>query len=312
MSTLTLSTVTDFYHRHENKLIFVIVLLLSLYLVAFAAKMTWQLMPQKEQTSQNAMLVQNAQNNTSQTRTADISNILALNLFGDAEAVEVEPSNEAITDVPETKLNLVLSGVVLSSDPKLGAAVVAYRNTQGTYGVGDKIDGTNVTLDEIYADRVIIKNRVTRETLMLEGIDFDEANRNRNRALQNSRQQSTVGPSQEQTVATENQKAVQEARQKLQQSPQNFAELISLRPHRSNGEFIGFRVSPGPKPALFNTLGLKNGDVATELNGIDLSDVSRIQEAVVQLRQADYLQLEIIRDGEPMSLSIDIPSENTP
>lgn len=311
MSTITLSTVTDFYHRHESKLIFAIVLLLSLYLVAFAAKMTWQLIPQSNQAAQNAVIVQNAQNNSSQTRTTDISKILALNLFGDAEAVEAAPTNEEISDVPETKLNLVLSGVVLSSNPKLGAAVIAYRNTQGTYGVGDKIEGTSVTLDEIYADRVIIKNRITRETLMLDGIDFDEANRNRNRARQNN-QQNAVNAGPVQVAANENQQAVQEARQQLQQSPQNFAELISLRPHRSQGEFIGFRVSPGPKPALFNTLGLKNGDVATELNGIDLSDVSRIQEAVVQLRQADYLQLEIIRDGEPMSLNIDIPSENNP
>ena len=195
MSALTISNATDFYQRHESKFILVVVILISVYLLAFAAKITWSLLPQessavsgKVNATQESAITHNVGGN-------NIANIINLNLFGNAEAKPVEEETLVVTDVPETSLNLVLSGVVSSSVPNRGAAIIAYRNTQNTYGVGDKIEGTNVTLDEIYVDRVIIKNRLTRETLMLDGIDFDEANKNRARnSSQNASQEQVNTP----------------------------------------------------------------------------------------------------------------------
>jgi general secretion pathway protein C len=315
MSNISLTTAGDIYRRHESKIILIIVVLLSLYLLAFVAKLTWSLIPQPQGDVNNrALQSSQSQSVSSNAKSTNMSSLINLNLFGDAQAqAVVEQSQEDVTDVPETKLNLVLSGVVSSTEQSRGAAIIEYRNTQSTYGIGDKIEGTNVTLDEIYTDRVIIKNRLTRETLMLEGIDFDEANRNRNREISNERDnaQARVNTPQNNTQSPqelrERAQALRQVRQNLANEPASFADLISLSPHRANNELVGFRVSPGKDPALFNSVGLKNGDVVVQLNGLDLSNLQQAGEAITQLKEADTLQLEILRGSEFISLDLDIP-----
>ena len=315
MSNISLTTAGDIYRRHESKIILIIVVLLSLYLLAFVAKLTWSLIPQPQGDVNNrALQSSQSQSVSSNAKSTNMSSLINLNLFGDAQAqAVVEQSQEDVTDVPETKLNLVLSGVVSSTEQSRGAAIIEYRNTQSTYGIGDKIEGTNVTLDEIYTYRVIIKNRLTRETLILEGIDFDEANRNRNREISNERDnaQARVNTPQNNTQSPqelrERAQALRQVRQNLANEPASFADLISLSPHRANNELVGFRVSPGKDPALFNSVGLKNGDVVVQLNGLDLSNLQQAGEAITQLKEADTLQLEILRGSEFISLDLDIP-----
>lgn len=308
MSSYTISNATDFYQRHESKFILVVVVLISMYLLAFAAKLTWYLVPQQQSTITNETKVKQQSTVQRSDSGNNISNIIDLNLFGNVAIRPTEPVAQEVTDVPETSLNLKLSGVVSSNNPNLGAAVIAYKNKQNTYGVGDKIEGTNVTLDEIYVDRVIIKNRITRETLMLDGIDFEEANRNRAR---NSEKQSNTSAAPTQTKPTNNQaQALRQAREKLAKEPASFIEMISLTPHRVDGQLIGFRVSPGAKPALFNSVGLKNGDVVTQLNGLDLTNLQQSSEAITQLRNAEHLQLQLMRGNEYISLDLEIPDSS--
>ncbi len=316
MSSLNTTRVSDFYQRHEHKIILVVVALLSIYLLAFAARITWSLLP-KPSTQINLVETQlqpEIISKSSQSRNS-VSNITKLNLFGNAQAQPVIAQQvDEKSDVPETKLNLVLSGVVSSSDEERGAAIIEYRNVQSTYGVGDKVEGTNVTLDQIYIDRVIIKNSLNRETLMLEGIDFEEANRNKD-------QQPTISVLNDNTLSPTNSlaqnqdmrsaaNALRQVRQQISQEPTSFSDLISLAPHRVEDELIGFRVSPGAKPALFNSIGLKNGDVVVQLNGLDLSDIQQSAEAISQLQDAEFLLLEVLRGGEYVSLELEIPDES--
>lgn len=318
MSSLTISNATAFYQRHETKLIFIVVLILSIYLLAFAAKITWSLVPQPEsQTSQQTIQLQQNEIQNSGDKVTNLNKLINQNLFGNAQAKPVVAQVEEVSDVPETKLNLLLSGVVSSDNPNLGAAIIEYRNNQGTYGIGDKIEGTNVTLDEIYVDRVIIKNRLTRETLMLDGIDFEEANKKRANESQTKARtlsQTTLNGPSNKLVENQNKaaqaQAVREARQQLAKEPASFTDMISLAPHRVDGVFLGFRVTPGAKPALFNSVGLQNGDVVVQLNGLDLTDLQQSQEALTQLQEADTLQLEVLRGGEYVSLDLDIPESS--
>ncbi|MFT4655731.1 MAG: general secretion pathway protein C [Patiriisocius sp.] len=314
MSVFTVPNISEFYQRNERKLILIVVIILSLYLLAFAAQITWSLIPKPESRStQQDRQIQQTSDAFNASTPNNINNIISQNLFGNATEKPVTASVEEVSDVPETKLNLILSGVVSSSDPNRGAAIVEYRNNQSTYGVGDKIEGTNVTLDEIYVDRVIIKNRLTRETLMLDGLDFDEANKKRaddNHTSSSNLKQADInsssnGLSQNQNKLSQAQ-ALRQARQKLTQEPASFTDMISLAPHRADGVFIGFRVTPGANPALFNSVGLKNGDVVVQLNGLDLTDLQQSKEAMTQLQEAESLQLEVLRSGEYVSLELDI------
>ena len=300
------------YQQHQDKLILIIVVLLSLYLIAFLAEVTWRLLDNSQGpvTQNNVTSRVNVQNQNN-TRT-DLSELKRLNLFGNASEEPAPVVEQAVTEAPETKLNLTLTGVVSSSSPKLGAAIIQRNNVQNTYGIGDKIDGTNATLDEIYVDRVIIKNRLVRETLMLDGIDFDEANKQQQRQAQSRQAQTANSPGTPNTQVARTQRIeanreVQDMRRSMVESPTSFADFISIKPHAPDGEMVGYRVSPGKQAEFFKMVGLRSGDIITEINGLDLSDLQQSLEAIEALKESQSLQMEIIRSGEPISLDIDMP-----
>jgi general secretion pathway protein C len=324
VTNLSLQPAARMYSQHQNKIILVIVVLLSLYLLAYAAELTWRLIPQPETTQSTQANSVSARPNNSASR-LDITPLTKLNLFGNPEAKPIPIATTEITDAPETKLNLTLTGVVSSNDPKVGAAIIENNGKQNTYGVGDKIDGTNATLDELYVDRVIINNRLSRETLMLDGIDFDEANQNREQqAFQDARREeqefeTPQGPVQfqmpgeddegnEESNEEEASESAREMREQISQSPTSFTDFIAIKPHVPNGELVGYRVSPGKQPDFFHAVGLRSGDIVTAINGLDLSDPSQSLEAITVLREAQSLQLEVLRGDEALSLDIDIPS----
>ncbi|GBL04396.1 type II secretion system protein GspC [Glaciecola sp. KUL10] len=300
------------YQQHQDKLILIIVVLLSLYLIAFLAEVTWRLLDNSQgQVTQNNVTSRVNVQNQNNTRT-DLSELKRLNLFGNASEEPAPVVEQAVTEAPETKLNLTLTGVVSSSSPKLGAAIIQRNNVQNTYGIGDKIDGTNATLDEIYVDRVIIKNRLVRETLMLDGIDFDEANKQQQRQAQSRQAQTANSPRTPNTQVTRTQRIeanreVQDMRRSMVESPTSFADFISIKPHAPDGEMVGYRVSPGKQAEFFKMVGLRSGDIITEINGLDLSDLQQSLEAIEALKESQSLQMEIIRSGEPISLDIDMP-----
>jgi general secretion pathway protein C len=312
VTNLSLRSALRMYGQHQNKIILVIVVLLSLYLIAFAAELTWRLIPQPK--SSQSELLNNV--NTSPVQSAsrlDILPLTKLNLFGNPEAKPIVTKLAEITDAPETKLNLTLTGVVSSADPKIGAAVVENNRKQNTYGVGDKIDGTNATLDLLYIDRVIIKNGLTRETLMLDGIDFNEANQIRQQAYRPPAQefetpQDSVEFQMPEGDSAQSSASVREMRQQINQSPTSFTDFIAIRPHAPNGALIGYRVSPGKQAEFFSDVGLRSGDVITQINGLDLSDPAQSLESINVLREAQFLQLEVLRGDDALSLDIDIPS----
>ena len=83
-TNLSLQPVARFYSLHQNKIILAIVVLLSLYLLAFAAEITWRLIPQADATQANQVINNNSFSSQAASR-LDISPLTKLNLFGDPE-----------------------------------------------------------------------------------------------------------------------------------------------------------------------------------------------------------------------------------
>jgi len=48
--------------------------------------------------------------------------------------------------------------------------------------------------------------------------------------------------------------------------------------------------------------------VISQINGLDLTDMQQSQEALSELRNAQTLELTIIRDGSLTTLYLDLPS----
>ena len=281
------------------------VALLAIFLLSYAAELTWRVWPQpadngrlKTISSGQPVILKNSNNRL------NLADIKRLNLFGDYNAEPIE--EKEVTDAPVTRLNLTLTGVVSSSVKDQGAAIIKNRNQQQTYGIGEKIEGTNASLKEVYADRVIIKNGSSSETLMLDGVDYNKiSNQSINQPIQ-----APVTISQPNTRdlgrRTLSDDAIQ-ASKELQDQPASFIDYIAVSPHRPNGELLGYRVSPGKKPALFKAAGLKSGDVITDINGLDLTDMQQALEAMNMLKELQSLQISVQREDELITIYLDLP-----
>ena len=290
-----------YLNQHQKQLHTIVVVLLSLYLIAFAAKLVWRIIPEPQLSATPTVSRAPVISSPSGQNGVNIAKIQQLNLFGNAAAKPAEPVAE-VTDAPETRLNLTLTGVVASSEQEAGTAIIENRGSQTVYGLGEKIEGTNATLQKVYNDRVIIKNGVRNETLMLDGIDYDEANRRREMQARNRPE-----PQEEEEDTVELSEEALEATAALRERPANFTDFISISPKTEEGQLIGYQVSPGKEPELFKSAGLQAGDVITQINGLDLTDLQQSQEALSELRNAQTIELTIIRDGSLTTLYLDLP-----
>ena len=290
--------------KHQGSINKLIVVLLSLFLLAYGAELTWRLLPEPQNDNMPISLNTTVKTSSGSNNVKlDLLAVKKLNLFGDLTAQPTVVENKTVTEAPVTKLNLTLTGVVSSSNINEGAAIIENRNQQQTYGLGEKIDGTNATLAEVYVDRVIIKNGPAKETLMLDGVDYS---RPQAQAPAQSGKVFPVDSHENEERRTLSSEAVQATRE-LQQAPANFTDYINIAPHRVEGELKGYKVAPGKNPSLFKSAGLENGDVITELNGLDLTDMQQSIEAMNTIRQAESIQMTVDRHGELLTIYLDLP-----
>lgn len=287
--------------NNQKTLHLLLVVVLSLYLLAFFAELTWRIIPEPtlDAPAKSTFV---AKRTSGAQREGDISKVQRLNLFGNVQEKPVitEPE-EVVTDAPETSLNLTLTGVVVSSNQKAATAIIENRGAQSVYGLGEKIEGTNATLQQVFSDRVIIRNGVRNETLMLDGVDFEEANRRR------ANRQKPANRTEVERLPRELSNDAISAAELLRERPSDFTDYISVSPKVEDGQLIGFSITPGKNTALFEASGLKAGDVIAQINGLDLTDPQQSREAMTELTNAQSIELTLIRDGDYLTIYLDLP-----
>jgi len=283
----------------QEKLSAVIQLALFIYIAWLLAQITWQFFPKP----QLNLLESNTSNTVNRSAVvADTSKITRLNLFGDydAEPVIVETKVE---EAPETTLNLKLTGVVPSSDKMLAAAIIEKSGSQDVYGIDEKIDGTRAVIKEIYADRIILEQSGRRETLMLEGQDYNAIV-----ATTPASQPEEVEPDSSETaeLTEDGKKALEEIRQEAFSDPGKIIDYLKVSPVKRDGELVGYRLYPGKDPKLFASVGLEAGDIATQINGYDLTNLSQAMQAMTELKEAQEASLIVERNGSVKQIFISL------
>ncbi len=230
----------------------------------------------------------------------DVSALLEAALFGQfseqAKPIETTP---VVQDAPQTRLNLVLVGAVSSSTPQKSLAIIANRGKQATYGIGEQIEGTRAKLKSVFVDRVIIDNAGRDETLMLEGIKYKKSIPSQGSA---SRNEPARQAERDSSAAVAGQ--IDSIRAEIQQDSQKIFQYIGFSQAKRNGKIIGYRVRPGRNRGLFDAVGLKNGDVATALNGEDLTDPAVMGKIFTSISEMTELSLTVERDGQTHDIYI--------
>lgn len=234
----------------------------------------------------------------------DISALQAMKLFGDAKAPAAV--KQTTTNAPKTKLNVKLTGVVASSEPTRGSAIIESKGAQATYGIDDRIDGTRAVIKEIYPDRVIISNAGATETLQLDDAYAKSTFATNRPASKRDSKRKSVKPSGNPKLkeAIESVRSSGSSADKLAK----LTDYVKISPVRDGKELKGFRINPGVDKELFQAVGLRANDLAVALNGYDLTDITQTAQVMEELNNMTDLSLTVERDGQLYDFLLELPS----
>ncbi|NBO39098.1 PDZ domain-containing protein, partial [bacterium] len=86
----------------------------------------------------------------------------------------------------------------------------------------------------------------------------------------------------------------------------NILMQASSEPVVVNGEITGFRIFQFDQNSIFHKLGLQDGDVIREINGIPLNNVARTIQFLNGLREENHVQVNVLRNGSPVTLDLNV------
>ena len=294
------------------KLSAVVTLLVVVYLAYLLSKLVWLVWPQPVSTPLTPSHYSAASKASS---TTSVQNIIEQFLFGKktvTNKTNTAQQNEVINNAPETRLSINLTGIVaVSNDDKAGIAIIESQGRQVSYLVEEIVQGTRAEVAQILPDRVILSVNGRFETLMLDGLDFSKKV---SMPVLAAREAQDMGPqkieqSELQINATADpdvKEAIIETREELLSEPGKLFDYIRVSQAMSDGELIGYRLSPGKEPALFKQMGLQNNDLAVAINGYQLTDLQQAMAAINELRNTSDATITIERDGEQIDVQFSL------
>lgn len=96
---------------------------------------------------------------------------------------------------------------------------------------------------------------------------------------------------------------------KLQQALNNPKQILTdarLLPNIQKGKQDGFRISEVRPGGLYESLGLRNGDILLRVNELEISNPEVAMQAMFALKGMNMVNLDIIRSGSKMTMSYQI------
>lgn len=89
-------------------------------------------------------------------------------------------------------------------------------------------------------------------------------------------------------------------------NPAQMMTDAKLIPNMVNGKPDGFILQEIRKNGVYDNLGMKNGDILLRINGSNISNPENALQTFTALKGMDKVQLDIIRDGNRMTLNYQI------
>ena len=230
----------------------------------------------------------------------DIATISGWHLFG--ETAPEQPSPKAVVQAPETKLDLRLAGIFYSqAEPtaniKPRALIAQGAALERSYGEGDSL-AKGIKIQQILPDQVVLVRNGQLESLKLprrtETIGQDSSTRSRV-ANNSTTARAAAALTKRRPTTIKAAGIAQHLRQATQTNPERLQDLAYANPYMRNGQFVGLQLKPGRNRGLLPRLGLRSGDVLTELNGVKLTDAGQGISLFQQLLQADQINAKVLR-----------------
>jgi general secretion pathway protein C len=278
----------------DKRLPVLAMLMMTVILAYGLALATWELLPRQSQEALGVPVIASMPSDPAGKRQqANIARISQWHLFGKVQKVAPKPVT-TMTDAPDTRLNLKLSGVLASSNPMGARAIIAdSKGVEDAYAVNEKLPG-NAILREIYADRVILEYRGRLETLRLpKDVPASMTSRASKQTAKTTRRPIRAAGNAGTSAL------LRQYRDALMTDPQSLMNLLSVSPvsDKRSGKLKGYRIRPGKDRKLLARFGLKSGDVVTGVNGISLDNPIKALEIMRDLSTASSVTLDVERNG---------------
>jgi len=204
-----------------------------------------------------------------------------------------------VVPMPETRLKLILRGVVSGVNGTLSGAIIADPSgTQSFYRLGADLPGGAV-LKEVHERHIVLMRNGSLETLRLPENELMNVG-DGNDAMGSRRADETAQASAAQPLMS-----LREYRDTLLENPQQLVNVVQARPYHRNG-ITGYQINPGRDAALFSQLGLQPNDVITAVNGIRLDNPARGLNVLQTLTDDASVKVEVIRGGVPRTLTVNL------
>jgi general secretion pathway protein C len=289
MSRWSLQTPEQWAAKASNHVPFWASLAFVILIGYYVAKIGWLLYPSADEIAWTPPPVTAT---GSAARPADqqaYRSIVDSHLFGTANADSAPAVAEETDDAPDTRLNLKLRATISADDQSIAHAIIADGSgKENVFFVGDSIPG-GATLHRIHTDRVILNRGGVLEALRLPK-EFEGTSSGVRRSS-SARASRSPAPANVQTLISE--------------SAANFTEIIRPQPFMPNGQLKGYRVFPGRNRQQFIALGLRPGDLVTEINGVALNNPAQGMEVFRSLSESSQVSVTVERNGKSQNITLD-------
>jgi general secretion pathway protein C len=209
-------------------------------------------------------------------------------------------------EIPHTKLPLRLLGTLVNENPALSLATVedTERTLHEVMKNGQHFEGRpTVQVASIERARILIDNDGVREQLVLDRDAPPEA--------------AEVSPEE-----LEHRRDVAQRLRALTDAGANYRDVLGegqregllaagdASPVYEDGEMVGVQFDGIREGGVYDRIGLRNGDVVTEINGISLGDPAAAAKVMGQFVESPELHIAVERgaDGKPETIVVPVTS----
>lgn len=203
-----------------------------------------------------------------------------------------------------TKL-LQLVGAIVS--PRGGVALVKNRETfeVKAFKTGEEIYGLGTLLSVDRAQMILVENdgQMTMISNKLGGMSSSQAPKQPKVSVSNADRHIEEGF---QRIGTRTQVDGRYRDRLIREELPNILMQASSEPVVINGEITGFRIFQFDQNSIFHKLGLQDGDVVREINGIPLTNVAKTIQFLNGLREENRVQVNVQRNGSPVTLELNV------
>ncbi len=239
--------------------------------------------------------------------------ILERNLFN-VSTLAPPPAPET-EDLEATALPLRLLGTAAADDPLLSRAAVEDLDTRQHLVVRiDDYIRNQVSVMRIERRRIVLKNGDRLEELALgdAGEPGAPARSVANRSSPRRRPTPRPSPMSER-IKRLGKDRFAVSREDVKEVARNPATLFSqarVLPKYENGQMLGIQLSNIKAGSIYEEVGIQDGDVITELNGIRINSQEQMAKLIREFADATTFDVEVMdAAGNNRSLSFSVPEE---